>query len=140
MKKELNFEPKEEDKKIFFNEPKIDENINLNNNINIRPREKKIIKEIIPTKKILKFQTNDEDINKKTFEYDSTISIENMLLDFLSKTNSKITLGSNQIAFLYASRVINQQEDLQKPIGEIFRKKNNIPIKVIDTGNVIGGN
>ena len=62
-----------------------------------------------------------------------------MLLDFLGKTNSKMTLDPKQITFLFAGRVINQENDLKKTVGEIFKKKNNIPIKVIDTNDVIGG-
>ena len=142
MKKGFPYEPNNDDKKDFFNFPPPNENFNNNYNINVNPRENRNPpkpEEIIPTKKILKFQTSDEDINKRTFEFLSNLTIETMLREFLSKTNSKNTLDTKQITFLYAGRVINQENDLKKTIGEIFKKKNNIPIKVIDTNDVIGG-
>ena len=110
--------------------------------MNNEPQENKNNKKvepIIPGKKVLKFQTSDEDINKKTFEFDTTMTVENMLLEFIGKTNSKMTSDPKQITFLFAGRVINQENDLKKTVGEIFKKKNNIPIKVIDTNDVIGG-
>ena len=109
------------------------------NNVSKENKNNKKDAQIIPSKKVLKFQTSDEDINKKIFEFDTTLTIENMLLDFLGKTNSKMTLDPKQITFLFAGRVINQENDLKKTVGEIFKKKNNIPIKVIDTNDVIGG-
>ena len=142
MKKGFQYEPIKQDKKDIFDIPPPNNNINLNYNMNVMPRENlnaPKVENIIPTKKILKFQTSDEDINKRTFEFLSNLTIETMLREFLSKTNSKDTLDTKQITFLYAGRVINQENDLKKTIGEIFKKKNNIPIKVIDTNDVIGG-
>ena len=140
MKKGFEYQPIKEEKKDFFNPP--NDNFNINYNMNNVPKENKNNKKdepIIPSKKVIKFQTSDEDINKKFFEFDTTLTIENMLLEFLGKTNSKMTLDPKQITFLFAGRVINQENDLKKTVGEIFKKKNNIPIKVIDTNDVIGG-
>ena len=107
-----------EEKKNIFNLP--NENFNINYNMNNVSKENKNNKkdaQIIPSKKVLKFQTSDEDINKKIFEFDTTLTIENMLLDFLGKTNSKMTLDPKQITFLFAGRVINQENDLKKTVG-----------------------
>ena len=140
--KGFKYEPIKEDNKNIFNPPNNNINININD-MNNRPRENNInpprFEEINPSKKILKFQTSDEDINKKTFEFMSNITIKDMLLNFLSQTKSKMTLDTKEITFLFAGRVLNQENDLKKTIAEIFKKKNNIPIKVIDTNDVIGG-
>ena len=42
--------------------------------------------------KVLKFQTDDENINFKAFEYNTSCLIEDMLKDFLKKTNSYILI------------------------------------------------
>ncbi len=92
----------------------------------------------MPTREI-KFKTNDENINKRIFKYDTSLTIEDMLLDFLRKTNSKMILDPNQISFLFKALLINKKENLQKKVGEVFRSTHNIAINVIDTNYIIGG-
>ncbi len=92
----------------------------------------------MPTREI-KFKTNDENINKRIFKYDTSLTIEDMLLDFLRETNSKMVLDPNQISFLFKALLINKKENLQKKVGEVFRSTHNIAINVIDTNYIIGG-
>ena len=92
----------------------------------------------MPTREI-KFKTQDEIINKRIFKYDTSLTIEDMLLDFLRETNSKMVLDPNQISFLFKALLINKKENLQKKVGEVFRSTHNIAINVIDTNFIIGG-
>ena len=89
--------------------------------------------------KHLKFQTADENINSKTFEYNTSCTIENMLKDFLKKTNSKDTLDIKDISFMFNGKILNKGNILKKTVGQVFRTSSNIPIKVTDTNDVIGG-
>ena len=92
------------------------------------------------TKKYLKFRTTDEDINKRTFECDSSWTIKQMLESFLSQTNSKMILDIDKIAFLYGGNIINAPANLNKTVEKLINKKNNIPITVQkDLANIIGG-
>ena len=97
---------------------------------------------INPNKIYFKFYIKDDyyyEINNKLFEYDSTITLENMLLDFLSKTKYRKTLDEDKIFFLYRWRIINRKKDLKKKIGEIFKstiKSNVFIIQVSEAGRI----
>ena len=54
-----------------------------------------------------------------------------MLLDFLSKTNSRLTLDINEINFINRGNILNSKDRLSKNISKIFRMKMNI-IKVVE--------
>ena len=88
---------------------------------------------------MLKFQTEDEEINKKIFPFDGPLSIKDMLYSFLSQTNSKNTLDPNKISFMFCGHMLNSDSYLKKTVAQVFTKKNNAVIKVTDTANVIGG-
>ena len=75
--------------------------------------------------------TDFEDINKQCFEYDGNLTIKEMLLDFLSKTNSRLTLDINEINFINRGNMLNSKDRLSKNISKIFRMKMNI-IKVVE--------
>ena len=88
----------------------------------------------------LKFLTPDEELNQKYFNYDGSMTIQNMLNDFLIKTNSKITLNEEAILFQFNAHILNKGENLSKTVADIFKKnKINTQIKVYDYKNVIGG-
>ena len=89
--------------------------------------------------KHLKFRTADENINFKAFEYNTSCLIEDMLKDFLKKTNSKDTLDANDISFMFSGKILNKGDNLKKTVGQIFKKSSIIPIKVTDTNDVISG-
>ncbi len=88
--------------------------------------------------KVLRFQTADENINLKIFEYNNSCLIEDMLKDFLKKTNSKDTLDVTDISFMFSGKILNKGDNLKKTVGQVF-KRSNIPIQVTDTKDVIGG-
>ena len=54
-----------------------------------------------------------------------------MLLDFLSKTNSRLTLDNNEINFINRGNILNRKDRLSKNISKIFRMKVNF-IKVVE--------
>ena len=88
----------------------------------------------------LKFLTPDEELNQKYFNYDGSMTIQNMLNDFLIKTNSKITLNEEAILFQFNAHILNKGENLSKTVDDIFKNKTiNAKIKVTDYKNVIGG-
>ena len=93
------------------------------------------------SKKGVKFQHNKNgDIEKKIYEYDNSCTIRDMLTDFLQKTNSKITLDPGQITFMFGGILNRNDEILNRTVGEIFKNRNNVTVKVIDTENIVGGN
>ena len=76
-------------------------------------------------------------IGEYTFEYDNSCTIEEVLKDFLSKTNSKIVLDYNKITFLFHNLVLNNSQNLKKTVGEMFRKKI-IKINIFEYQPIIG--
>ena len=68
----------------------------------------------------LKFKTIYEDINSRIFFYDTSLTIKEMLLDFLDKTNSKKILNPDDISFLFKSIIINKKDSINKKVGDIF--------------------
>ena len=87
----------------------------------------------------LKFKTTDEEINKQSFEYNSSMIVRDMLNDFLLKTNSKKTLSTNEIAFMFGTKIINNKNFIDQPLSSIFKSKKNVAINVRDMNDVIGG-
>ena len=88
----------------------------------------------------LSFTHNERpEIQKKTFEFDETCTIKEMLIDFLRKTNSKIILDMAQISFMYGVKILNQEKFFNKKIKELFKVENK-PIKIIDANGIVGGN
>ena len=87
-----------------------------------------------------KFHTDENDKNRViTFSRESTI--EELLMDFLRKTNSKMTLDQDKIVFMNKAKIMNKPENLKKKIGAYFNNSvKMIEIKVLDTKNVLGGN
>ena len=67
-----------------------------------------------------------------------------LLREFLKDTNSKSILSTDQIAFSFNGRLINDEMFLDdKPnltIRQVFKGNLSPTIQVFDTGNVIGGN
>ena len=93
------------------------------------------------SKKGVKFQHNTKpEIGNKIYEYDNSCTIRNMLTVFLQKTNSPITLDPGQITFMFGGILNRNEEILNRTVGEIFKNRNNVTVKVIDTANIVGGN
>jgi hypothetical protein len=86
----------------------------------------------------VKFDTEQEEINKQLFLFASNITIKEMLNNFLQQTNSKIELHSDNIQFIYKGKILNTPSFLDKKVGEIFRLSNH-KVKVMDSKNIIGG-
>jgi hypothetical protein len=86
----------------------------------------------------VKFDTEQEEINKQLFLFASNITIKEMLNNFLQQTNSKIELHSDNIQFIYKGKILNTPAFLDKKVGEIFRLSNH-KVKVMDSKNIIGG-
>ena len=80
-----------------------------------------------------------EESLEKTFEYEESCTIEEMLKDFLRQTHSKMTLDPREIAFLYRAKLLNYESYLNKTLKEVFkaRKKSSIRIKVIECCGVV---
>ena len=88
---------------------------------------------------MLKFKhEKDDDIGKKIYEYEDSWTIRQMLLDFLQKTHSKMTLDTDKICFVYGG-ILNSEKLLNKTVKEVFKSANNVAILVKDTGDVVGG-
>jgi len=82
-----------------------------------------------------------EESLEKTFEYEESCTIEEMLKDFLRQTHSKMTLDPEEIMFIYKSRILNKERYLlNKTVKEVFKaqEKYLIRIKVIDYCGVVG--
>ena len=95
---------------------------------------------IIKSKKYkIRYNTEDEELNEKIFEYDGKLTIKEILYNFLSETNSKLTLNLNEIIFLYKASILNKESNLSKTCFNICKKSKNGLIKVIDRNDVIRG-
>ena len=89
--------------------------------------------------------------NKITFEYDSSKTIREMLIDFIKQNNSILkiansdidsfekTLNPELLTFIVKSKVLNQEANAKKQVRQII-KTNNVMVKVIDSGSILGGN
>ncbi len=86
-----------------------------------------------------KFHTDEDDKDRDiTFSKESTI--EELLFHFLTLTNSKMTLDQDKIVFMNKAKIMNKPEYLKKKIGSYFNNSvKMVEIKVLDTGNVLGG-
>jgi hypothetical protein len=85
------------------------------------------------------------------FEYDSSKTIREMLIDFIKKNNSILkiagndiesfekTLNPNLLTFITKSKILNQEKNANKKVSEILRT-NNVIVKIIDVGSILGGN
>ena len=80
----------------------------------------------------------DADIEKKIYQYDLSWTIEQMLYDFLQKTNSKKTLDTDKICFVYGG-ILNTEKFLNKTVEQVFKSRNNVAVLVKDTADVVGG-
>ena len=73
------------------------------------------------------------------FNYNSEITVKEMLLDFLFRTNSIMILNTNNIVFMYHSFILNNDRNLSRPLEEVLSKRDMKPkIKVLDAGNIKG--
>ena len=76
----------------------------------------------------------------KIINYNRNNTIESLLNEFLSQTNSIRTLDPSKIYFMYNSHILNQQKKIKKPIKDVFRgATHEFKITVTDTEGVIGG-
>ena len=72
-----------------------------------------------------------------TFEYDNSCTIEEVLKNFLEKTNSRIVLDPNIITFMCQTKILNMGQNLKKTVGEMFRNKI-IKITISEVEPIIG--
>ena len=54
------------------------------------------------------------------YEYEESCTIEEMLEDYLRKTHSKMTLNPEEIMFIYKSRILNKERNLNNTLKEVF--------------------
>ena len=89
----------------------------------------------------IKFKREGEDPSSlKIYDYDESITIRDMLTDFLRKTNSVNTLDPTKITFMSKTILNNRKEILDKPLGKHFKNLLNVMITIIDNGGIVGGN
>ena len=84
------------------------------------------------------------------FDYDSSKTIREMLIDFVKKNNNILkiadkdiesfstTLNPDLMTFVAKAKILNKGENAKKKVGQIFRTDNCI-VKIIDTGSILGG-
>ncbi len=76
----------------------------------------------------------------KTITYDRNQTVESLLNEFLTQTNSVKTLDPSKIYFMYNSHIVNEKKKLTKKISEVFKgAAYEFKINVTDTEGVIGG-
>lgn len=93
------------------------------------------------SKKYVKFKREGEDSSAlKVYEFDSSITVREMLNQYLRDTNSISTLDPEKITFMSKSILNNKPEILDKPLSKQFKNIVNVMITIIDNGGVIGGN
>ena len=89
----------------------------------------------------LKFNLEENNIKDKIFMYDTNLTFEEMLTQFLRETNSKQELNPNKITFLRNGHILNSPTYLHKKLSSVFTKLGNIyTVQVSQNENIIGGN
>ena len=93
---------------------------------------------------------NKENFDSIMFQYDSSKTIREMLVDFVKQNNNKLKIASSDInsfaatlnpelmTFVSKAKVLNKEENAKKKVSEIF-KHDNCVVKIIDTGSILGG-
>ena len=94
--------------------------------------------------------SNGEDV-RVTFEYsDTSKTIREMLIEFVKKNNSFLklaskdreqvvkTLSNELLMFMFKAKILNSESYLKMKVDKLFRTDNNI-VRIIDTGNILGG-
>ena len=79
------------------------------------------------------------DENSIGLKFPKTTIIKDALIKFLKETNSINDLSPERIAFISKGIILNKKQNLEKSLLQIFKRDNNIRIKVLDTVNIIGG-
>ena len=88
---------------------------------------------------LFKFET-DEDTKNRDLKISRDSTMREALLYFLRDTNSILTLELEKIQFMNKAKLLNVPKILDKKVGEHFnRTTQNIKIKVLDAGNILGG-
>ena len=82
--------------------------------------------------------TKNEIQNNKYF-FDASITIREMLKDFLKQTNSIVTLDPGKIMFMFGTKILNKDKVLDMKVGKVFNSQNNKLIKIIDNEKIVGG-
>ena len=75
---------------------------------------------------------------KNTLDIENSSTIENMLREFLKKTNSRFILDTDKIVFMYKSRILNINPNLKKTVGEMFNRSEVVSIMVNEVEPIIG--
>ena len=88
-------------------------------------------------KKFFRFKSEREDLNRKLFEFNKSVTIESMLKTFLKEFDSKIPLDQKYIHFLYNSIILNSENYLHKKVSDIFVANRTYTIKVSQCGNLV---
>ena len=75
---------------------------------------------------------------KNTLDIENSSTIENMLREFLKKTNSRFILDTDKIVFMYKSKILNINPNLKKTVGEMFNRSEVVSIMVSEVEPIIG--
>ncbi len=75
---------------------------------------------------------------KNTLDIENSSTIENMLREFLKKTNSRFILDTDKIVFMYKSKILNINPNLKKTVGEMFNRSEVVSIIVSEVEPIIG--
>ena len=79
------------------------------------------------------------EIQDNKYLFDTSITIREMLNDFLKQTNSIITLDPVKITFMFGPKLLNTDKVLDMKVGKVFNSQNNKLIKIIDNEKIVGG-
>ena len=70
--------------------------------------------------------------------FDRSIRLKEMF-KILKEKNLINSFDIEKYTIIYRSIILNQSKNLEKPLYEIFRNKNNIVIKIFECGKILGG-
>ena len=88
---------------------------------------------------LFKFETDEESKNRD-LSISRETTIREALNSFLRSTNSIMTLDLEKIQFMNKVKLLNTPKILDKKVGAHFnRSTQNVKIKVLDAGNILGG-
>ena len=89
-------------------------------------------------KRFFHFISKRDDLKRKLYVFNISVTIESMLKTFLKEFNSKIPLDQKYIIFTYNSKILNSEKYLHKKVSDVFENGNRDNfIKVSECGNIV---
>ena len=90
----------------------------------------------------LSFTLGAKNLNKD-YQLNTSMTVRQVIEQFLKDTNSIMKYTTNDISFSCNSKILNKEENLDKPLSKVLTKSvlktGNAVVKIYETIDIIGG-